>query len=406
VEKSAAGSRARLGVIALTVLIDLIGFGIVIPILPGYAVRFGAHGFEFGALLGVYSLMQFFASALFGRLSDRIGRRPVLLSTMLLNAGGYLLFALAGSYRMLFLSRVIAGFAGGNISAAQAYVADSTSPAERSRGMGMIGAAFGIGFVIGPALGGLAAHYIGPAAPGLVAAGLSLANFVSAWTILPESLRAEHRSERRGLGFAAIARGLADPTLRPLMLLWGIFPFAFAGYTAALPLHALALFGWHDKELGLFFAVFGLTGALVQGVLFGRLARRFGERLLVIAGTAGVAVAIGAVPLAHSSLLLYGWTVVLALSQGLVSPGASGLVSVYASPSEQGTTLGAAQALGAFGRCLGPFAIGKSYDALGARAAFLAAAGVMIIAWVATLGLARTDAEALRRRVDGETLSG
>ena len=151
--------------------------------------------------------------------------------------------------------------------------------------------------------------------------------------------------------------------------------------------------------------MFGLTGALVQGVLFGRLARRFGERLLVIAGTAGVAIAIGAVPFAHSSLLLYGWTVVLALSQGLVSPGASGLVSVYASPSEQGTTLGAAQALGAFGRCLGPFAIGKSYDALGARAAFLAAAGVMIIVWLVTLGLARTDAEALRRRVDGETSS-
>src|SRR6266566_4560679 len=372
--------RARLWVIFLTVLI---GFGIVIPILPGYAVRFGAHGFEFGALLGVYSLMQFFASALFGRLSDRIGRRPVLLSTMLLNAGGYLLFAFAGSYGMLFLSRVIGGFAGGNISAAQAYVADSTSPVDRSRGMGMIG----------PALGGLAAHYVGAAAPGLVAAGLSLLNFVSAWMILPESLRAEHRSARRGLGFAAIGRGLADRRLRPLMLLWGIFPFSFAGYTAALPLHALARFGWHDKELGWFFALFGLTGALVQGVLFGRLAPRVGERVLVIAGTVGVAVAIAAVPFAHSSLVLYGWTVALAFSQGLVSPGASGLVSVYASPSEQGTTLGAAQALGALGRTLGPEAIGGAYDAAGARAAFFAAGGVMVVAWLATLGLEKEPSE-------------
>ncbi|HEV8304073.1 MAG TPA: MFS transporter [Gemmatimonadales bacterium] len=380
-------SRSRLGVIFLTVLIDLIGFGIVIPILPGVAVRFGAKGFEFGALLGVYSLMQFFATALLGRMSDRVGRRPILLGTMVLNAGGYLLFAFAGSYTALFVARVISGFAGGNISAAQAYVADSTSAAERSRGMGMIGAAFGIGFALGPALGGVAAHFGGPAAPGLVAAGLSLVNLVSAWLILPESLHAQHRTARRGLGFEAIARGLADPRLRPLMLVWGIFPFAFAGYTAALPLHARVTFGWRDAELGVFFTVFGLTTAFVQGLLFGRLARRFGERTLVIAGTMGVAVAIGAVPFAHHSLGLYAWTIALAFSQGLVSPGASGLVSVYASPSEQGVTLGAAQALGALGRMLGPEVIGKTYDVAGARTAFLAAGGVMLLAWVASLRL-------------------
>src|SRR5256885_5071387 len=135
--------RARLWVIFLTVLIDLIGFGIVIPILPGYAVRFGAHGFEFGALLGVYSLMQFFASALFGRLSDRIGRRPVLLSTMLLNAGGYLLFAFAGSYWMLFLSRVIGGVARGHNPAAPGDGAARPAPTEPSRGGGAVGAAVG-----------------------------------------------------------------------------------------------------------------------------------------------------------------------------------------------------------------------------------------------------------------------
>ncbi len=381
----------RLGVIFLTVLIDLIGFGIVIPILPGAAVRFGARGFEFGALLGVYSLMQFFATALLGRLSDRVGRRPILLGTMILNAGGYLLFAFANSYTALFVSRVISGFAGGNISAAQAYVADSTSAADRSRGMGMIGAAFGMGFVIGPALGGLAGHFGGPAAPGLVAAALSLMNFTSAWLILPESLHAEHRSERQGLGFEAIIRGLKDHRLRPLMLIWGIFPIAFAGYTAALPLHAHDVFGWGDKELGLFFAAFGFTGALVQGLLFGRLAPRFGERRLVIVGTFGVAVAIAAVAFVHNSVELYIWTIALAFSQSLVSPGASGLVSVYASPSEQGTTLGAAQALGAIGRMLGPEAVGKTYDAAGSRAAFLAAGAVMLLAWLASLGLERVS---------------
>src|SRR6266581_2326322 len=377
--------RSRFAVIFFTVLIDLIGFGIVIPIVPYYAKRFGASGFEFGVLLGVYSLMQFFAAAVLGRLSDRVGRRPVLLTTMVLNTGGYLLFAFAGSYWALFASRVIGGFAGGNISAAQAYIADSTSAADRSRGMGILGAAFGLGFVIGPAIGGAAAG-LGSAAPGLVAAGLSLLNFVLAWAILPESLHPDHRTERRGLGFDAIARGLADRRLRPLMLVWGIFPFAFAGYTAALPYHAAAELGWRQSDLALFFVVFGITAALTQGLVFGRLAPRIGERWLVILGTAGVAVAI----------------VALALCQGAVSPAASGLVSVYASPNEQGSTLGAAQALGALGRTLGPEAIGGAYDAAGARAAFLAAAGVMALAWLATLGLEKEPSgQMLAARGDG-----
>src|SRR3989441_4415350 len=149
--------RSRVAVIFFTVLIDLIGFGIVIPIVPYYAKQFGASGFAFGALLGVYSLLQFFAAAVLGRLSDRVGRRPVLLTTMVLNTGGYLLFAFAGSYWALFASRVIGGVAGGNISAAQAYVADSTSPAGRARGVGILGGAFGLGVVVGAAIGGAAA---------------------------------------------------------------------------------------------------------------------------------------------------------------------------------------------------------------------------------------------------------
>src|SRR5436190_6962204 len=181
-------TRSRVAVIFFTVLIDLIGFGIIIPILPYYAQRFGAGGLGLGALLGVFSAMQFVATAILGRTSDRIGRRPILLATMLVNALGYVLFAAAHSYVVLFFARVVSGFAGGNISAAQAYMADITSPAERSRGMGIIGAAFGIGFSIGPAIGGFAAHF-GTAAPGLVAVALSLANFVSAYLILPESLK-------------------------------------------------------------------------------------------------------------------------------------------------------------------------------------------------------------------------
>src|SRR5256714_9956848 len=169
-----SAARSRVAVIFFTVLIDLIGFGIIIPILPYYAQRLGAGGFGLGALLAVFSAMQFVATAFLGRTSDRVGRRPILLTTMLVNGLGCVLFAAAHSYAILFVARVVSGFAGGNISAAQAYMADITTPAERSRGMGIIGAAFGLGFIIGPAVGGLSAHYLGPSAPGMVAAGVQL----------------------------------------------------------------------------------------------------------------------------------------------------------------------------------------------------------------------------------------
>src|SRR5690349_14168417 len=217
-------TRSRLGVIFLTVLIDLIGFGIVIPILPVFAQRFGAQGIGYGALVFVFSAMQFLATALLGRLSDRIGRRPILLTTMLFNAVGYVLFAFAPSYALLFVARVISGFASGNISAAQAYVADITPPAERARGMGPIGAAFGFG--LGPMLGGLADHYLGHFAPGLIAAGLSLANFASASVILRELLAAEHRRERPLFDLGHMGEALRRERLRPLMLVWFLAPFA------------------------------------------------------------------------------------------------------------------------------------------------------------------------------------
>ena len=386
-----ASARSPLPVIFLTVFIDLVGFGIVMPILPYYAQRFGAHGLGFGLVVSAFSLMQFLATAFLGRFSDRVGRRPVLLTTMLINTVGYVLFAFAGSYPLLLLSRIICGFAGGNISVAQAYIADVTSPAERSRGMGTIGAAFGLGFIVGPALGGLAHHYAGPAAPGLLAAGLSVANFALAWEILRESLAHEHRTHRELLDFGHIGEAFARPTLRPLMIVWGLVPLAFSGYTVALPLYAGTRFGWREQELGWFFAAVGITAAVVQGYLFGKLVRRTGERRLAQIGAFGMALSIGVVPFLGTTVGLYAWTFALAFSNSIAAPALTGLVSVYAGPAEQGSILGAAQAVSALGRMTGPTVLGSVYDATSATPAFLAAAAVMVVGGLFTLLLPATS---------------
>jgi MFS family permease len=386
-----ATSRGRLAVIFLTVFIDLIGFGIIMPILPYYAQEFGAKGLGFGALVFAFSGMQFLATAVLGRVSDRVGRRPIILTTTILNAAGYVLFAFAGSYPLLLLARVISGFAGGNISAAQAYIADITPPAQRSRGMGMLGAAFGLGFTLGPAIGGVAAHFGGHMAPGLVAAVLSLVNFVSAYFILPESLGLEHRTRRPLLDFGHLGDVLSRPRLRPLMAVWGFAPFAFAGYTVALPLYANRVFQWTETHLSVFFIEVGLTSAVVQGLLFGKLAPRFGERRLLLVGLFGMALGIGGVPFLSSGLWLYGWTFILAASNSLFAPAATGLVSVYAGPAEQGTVLGAAQAIAALGRSLGPLALGLGYDRVGATATFVAAGAVMAVAGLSGLALERVS---------------
>jgi predicted MFS family arabinose efflux permease len=383
--------RGRVGVIFLTVLIDLIGFGIIIPILPYYSQRFGANALGFGVLMGAFSGMQFVATALLGRWSDRVGRRPIILATTVINAAGYIMFAFAPSFGVLLIARLVSGFAGGNISAAQAYIADVTTSAERSKGMGMIGAAFGIGFTLGPAIGGIAGHYWGPTGPGLVAAGLSLGNFVLAYRILPESLREEHRTATQFWPFGRLAEAFRNARLRPLLIVWALAPFAFAGYTVALPLFANTTFGWHERDLGFLFTVIGVTAALVQGWLFGRLVRLTGDRALLILGLFGMAAAIVAVPFLSGVPVLYGWTVVLSFSQSVFAPAATGMVSVLAGPAEQGTVLGVAQSLSALGRLLGPVATGALYDRAGPMTAFVGAAAVMAIGGLVAFGVPRSD---------------
>jgi MFS family permease len=374
-------SRARLGVIFLTVFIDLAGFGLILPILPYYAESFGAAGLGFGALIGVFSVMQFVATVLLGRLSDRVGRRPVLLGSMVVGAAGYALFAFAGSYGWLFAARAIAGFAGGNLSVAQAYIADITSPAERSKGMGLVGAAFGLGFVVGPAIGGVAGHYGGPRAVGLVAAGLCLVNLVSAALILAESLRHDLRRRRRLVDTEHLVQGLTDPVMRPVFLVFGIVPFAFSGYIVALPLYAEREFGWGARELAWFFTMIGVVAAVIQGWAFGKIQRRTGDRVLIVWGVFGMAIGIGVIPFVGSGAAIYAWAALLACSNSVASPAITGLVSRLAGAEEQGAVLGAAQSLSALGRFTGPLLFGALFDRLGPRTALLGAAGAMLVGW-------------------------
>jgi MFS family permease len=259
--------------------------------------------------------------------------------------------------------------------------------------MGIIGAAFGIGFVIGPAIGGMAGHYFGPMGPGLLAAGLSLLNFGLALRILPESLAPEHRVQRPLIGFEHLGAALTRRAIRPLAAMWGLQSFAFAGYTVALPLFAAAAFGWRERELGIFFTLVGTIAAVVQGYLFGKLARRFGDRALLVAGAFGMTVGIGLVPLVGSSAQLYLWTVILAFSHSISMPAVNGLVSNLAAPHEQGAILGALQACAALGRFAGPEAIGGVYDAAGAVLAFVTAGVIMLAGAAIALRIARPSDE-------------
>jgi len=375
-------SRARLGVIFLTVFIDLAGFGLVIPVLPFYAEQLGATAFGYGALIGVFSLMQFVATVLLGGLSDRIGRRPVLLLSIAVGAVGYTIFGLAGSYVWLFAARAIAGFAGGNLSVAQAYIADVTAPSERSRGMGLVGAAFGLGFIVGPGLGALAAHYGGLHAVGFVAAGLCVVNVVSAYFVLHESLRHEHRAARPLVDTTHLRRGLRDARVRPAFMAFGIIPFAFSGYIVALPLFAERAFGWGTDQLGVVFTVIGVIAASVQGYFFGKIQRRTGDAPLIGWGTLAMAVGIAAIPLAHQAWEIFPWLVVLAFGNSIAAPALTGSISKLAGPAEQGAMMGAAQALTALGRFSGPFLFGQLYDVAGSTAAFLGAGTIMAVGWL------------------------
>ena len=266
-------------VIFVTVFINLLGFGIIIPLLPFYAEHFGASALIVGLLSTSFSLMQFLFAPFWGRLSDRIGRRPVILIGLIGSALWYSLFALATSLTMLFVARCLAGIAGANIPTAQAFIADITTKENRARGMGMIGAAFGLGFVFGPAIGGFLSHW-GYAAPAWFAAAISFANFVAALFLLPESRSASDDREQAGR-LEAFRRALVRPHLPLVLLVYFLVLVAFSSFEATFALFSERQFGFTSTTIGYMFAWIGVVLATVQGALVGRVAKRVGEQRIV-----------------------------------------------------------------------------------------------------------------------------
>jgi MFS family permease len=356
-----AGNRKALAVLFLTVVLDLVGFGIVIPLQTYFAEQFDATPQEVTLLMAVYSLAQFVAAPVWGQLSDRFGRRPMLLAsigmTSLMLAG----FASATSLGMLFFFRALHGVMTANIPIAQACVADLTTRENRARGMGMIGAAFGIGFTIGPFIGGEFAH-ISLATPIWIAAGLSAINFISALFLLPETRRPDSEAEHRSISLTGMVDALRHPVVGLCVLLTFIQVFAFAMMESCFTLFAEHAHNLQPENVGRMFGLVGIVSIVVQGGLIGRLVKRFGERPLVPLGLLGVALGTAALPVAALGgqlMLAFG---LMGLGQSLANPSLSALISKAASPSEQGRTLGSAQSMSALARTFGPALGGVLYQ--------------------------------------------
>jgi DHA1 family tetracycline resistance protein-like MFS transporter len=354
--------RSPLVVIFTTVFIDLVGFGIVIPVLPLYAegTEFNASPRMVGILFASYSVMQLIFSPVLGGLSDKYGRRPVLLFSLIGTGIGFLILGLADTLWMLFAGRILDGITGGNISTAQAYIADVTSNEDRAKGMGLVGAAFGLGFIFGPAIGGILSRW-GSHVPFFFAASLSFANAILLYFTLPETVTRDHParvSAVRGRGLTQLFNALKQPGLGFVLTIYFLFIVAFSIMTTSFSLYTMFRFGYDAQINGYLFAYVGLIAVVIQGGLIGKLVKRFGEMPLVIVGALLFAVSLFAVPFVGPqqggllALLLGGG--IFSLGNSLSTPALNSLASKSAGPDQQGTVLGVTQSVASLARAVGP----------------------------------------------------
>jgi len=367
-DSPARQSKSPLLVIFTTVFLDLVGFGIIIPLVGIYGKHYGASTLELAVLGSIYSLMQFFFSPIWGRLSDRVGRRPILLMSLLGSTLSYFLFALAGNLTILILSRALAGIFAANISTAQAYIADVTEKKDRAKGMGLIGAAFGIGFTLGPPIGGITAAKLGLWAPGVIAGTFCGLNLILAIFRLKESLPEEIREKNKNTPvhgsvrlaqWQTLKRVVKDKPLFLPIISTFIATFAFSNLEQVFSLFIQTKFNFETSlagyKTGLVLMWSGILGALVQGGLIRRLVPKYGEEKLAVAGLfiQGFAMILFAYTPTYG--LFFLTAIPLAFGSGLINPSLAALVSKGAHADEQGAVIGLKEGMSSLARIFGPF---------------------------------------------------
>ncbi|GIV99749.1 MFS transporter [Roseiflexus sp.] len=410
-------SRSPRLFIFLTVLIDLLGVGIVLPLMPYYVKIVEQSSIPWlaanramivGALMASFALMQFLFAPVLGALSDRYGRRPILLLSLVGSALSYALFGMAEYLSflgvetvlaILFLGRILSGITGASISTAQAYIADVTTPEERAKGMGMIGAAFGLGFMLGPALGGLLST-VNLALPAFVAAGLALANVGFGYFNLPESLPRERRTVTSVRGVNPLERVsalLRRASIRPLLIGVLMLNLAFASLQSNFAVFSDVRFGFGPLDNALIFTLVGLLAVLMQGVLIRRLVLAFGEARLVITGMALMSLGFVAIAVVPQAWMLFPVIGVVAIGSGMATPSLTSLISRRVAAHEQGMTLGGTQALTSLAMIIGPIFAGVTFDSIGAGAPYYLG-GILIAAAITVVGSALLPM--IRQRVE------
>ena len=389
---------APLIIIFFTVFIDLVGFGMVIPILPFYAETppFSASPFEIGLLISIYSWMQFVFSPILGRLSDRFGRRPLLFISLLGSVAGYLVIGFAHTLPLVFLGRVISGITGGNISIAQAYVADVTSRENRAKGMGLFGAAFGLGFVLGPGIAGVLSKY-GVQIPFFFAAAFSFVSALGVLFLLPETVKRgaaiAEAAPRRAGRLAELAASFKERDFGLVNLVYFLLITAFSIMTYAFVLYTSFRFGYNAEQNGYLFFLVGLVSVVGQGALFHLLVKRFGELVLAAVGClimCACFVVVPAVGPAYGGLsALIAVCIFLSLGNAMASPALTSLVSKISSEEKQGSSLGIMQSAASLARAIGPMIGGvllnnafSKIDNSTINRTFWTAAAIMLAAFV------------------------
>jgi DHA1 family tetracycline resistance protein-like MFS transporter len=390
-------SRARLSTIFAIVFVDLLGFSLILPLVPYYAKDFGASDTIVGLLVASYAAAQLVGAPILGRISDRYGRRPVLLLSILGTALGFILLGVADQLWLLFASRILDGLTGGNISVAQAYITDITDEKDRARGLGLIGAAFGLGFIIGPALGGVLSTVggnieLGPwawtyALPAFIAASIALINLLAVFIFLPESLTKERRATlarnpKTAFNLRSLRQAFERPRVGPLLYTRFFFSLAFAIFQTVFPLFALKRLELEANQTAFVLTYVGILVALVQGVAIGRLSARYQERQLIFTSSILMSLALAAWALTPSVLVLLVVLIPLAFAGGVLNTVVNSALTKVVQPEEVGGILGLSAALESITRVLSPTLGGVLLDFLGAWAPGII--GAIITAWLST----------------------